>query len=455
MNLLLQACDIVAVTESFLDDTVEDAEISGGSWSVLRRDRGSPCGGVLIVARPGILLQRRRELETDSGEDLWVSCNIQGRSMFICVIYIKPSASDEDYMNLFCKIESFIFDLKGLVVILGDLNLNSASYNIVCYYSYFVTLCGLTEHNNIVNTHGSILDVVLVQEHVETIVSDTEGMVPPDLYHPPLNIKMNIRTAKHSDRLEPSNISNSKDWNFRKLDYEQLLILMSMVSWDVLLTATDVQSAITCFYRIMYDLFDLCMPKKNRKKGNIKRYPVWFTNDIIRDVELKLKLHSKWIKTKCVQTYARFSEIRSNLKACIPEAYENYIRRAESNIKANPLGFWDYISSLRVKGGFEPNVTLNGCMHSGVDAAEAFANFFADVFLSEVPKLSVDERRWPISLKLAISAGDIIVQRVYAQTQRALSIPVTLILRWDDCSKRPVTVKARDRRLIVLSEARG
>ncbi|CAH0726191.1 unnamed protein product, partial [Brenthis ino] len=27
--------------------------------------------------------------------------------------------------------------------------------------------------------------------------------------------------------------------------------------------------------------------------------------------------------------------------------------------------------------------------------------------------------------------------QVYAQTQRALSIPVTLIFRWDDCSTRP------------------
>ncbi|CAH0716045.1 unnamed protein product, partial [Brenthis ino] len=37
--------------------------------------------------------------------------------------------------------------------------------------------------------------------------------------------------------------------------------------------------------------------------------------------------------------------------------------------------------------------------------------------------------------------------QVYAQTQRALSIPVTLILRWDDHSTRPVRVKAQDRRL--------
>ncbi|CAH0714822.1 unnamed protein product, partial [Brenthis ino] len=45
--------------------------------------------------------------------------------------------------------------------------------------------------------------------------------------------------------------------------------------------------------------------------------------------------------------------------------------------------------------------------------------------------------------------------QVYAQTQRALSIPVTLILWWDDHSTRPVRVKAQCRRLYVLSEARG
>ncbi|CAH0730466.1 unnamed protein product, partial [Brenthis ino] len=43
--------------------------------------------------------------------------------------------------------------------------------------------------------------------------------------------------------------------------------------------------------------------------------------------------------------------------------------------------------------------------------------------------------------------------RVYAQTQ--VSIHIALILRWDDHSTRPVRGKAQDRRLYVLSEARG
>ncbi|CAH0719524.1 unnamed protein product, partial [Brenthis ino] len=45
--------------------------------------------------------------------------------------------------------------------------------------------------------------------------------------------------------------------------------------------------------------------------------------------------------------------------------------------------------------------------------------------------------------------------QVYAQTQRALSIPVTLILRWDDYSTRPARVKALDRLVYLLCEARG
>ncbi|CAH0727240.1 unnamed protein product, partial [Brenthis ino] len=45
--------------------------------------------------------------------------------------------------------------------------------------------------------------------------------------------------------------------------------------------------------------------------------------------------------------------------------------------------------------------------------------------------------------------------QVYAQTQRALSIPVTLILRWDDYSTRSVRVKAQDRRLFTCSPRHG
>lgn len=53
-NLHALEHDLVVVTESFLDNSVEDSEVACGEWKVLRRDRKTPCGGVLLAARSPI-----------------------------------------------------------------------------------------------------------------------------------------------------------------------------------------------------------------------------------------------------------------------------------------------------------------------------------------------------------------------------------------------------------------
>lgn len=163
-NLHLAEQNLIAATVTFLHNSVEDTELTNGEWNVLRGDRGTPCGGVLLMARNPIVLRRRRELETSSGEDLWSSFTWHGSPVYVCVVYIKPSATDSDYMSWFTKVESFINDLKGTVIILGDLNLNSASLNICNYYCYFLTFSNMCERNIVENMHGGMLDVVLVQE---------------------------------------------------------------------------------------------------------------------------------------------------------------------------------------------------------------------------------------------------------------------------------------------------
>lgn len=215
-NLSLLDHHIVAATETFLDSSVGDMEVSSNDWSVLRRDRGTPCGGVLIAARAPILLRRRPEFETTDGEDLWASFTWRGRVVYVCVVYIKPSAIDADYMQWFTKIEAFINSIKGSVLILGDLNLNSSSLTIRNYFCYFMSFCGLNEKNNLKNLHGGVLDVALFRESEEVqdvIITATEGIVYPDAYHPLLDIQVRIDTVHGSNLTEPSNIDISRDWN--------------------------------------------------------------------------------------------------------------------------------------------------------------------------------------------------------------------------------------------------
>ncbi|KAF9809275.1 hypothetical protein SFRURICE_015738 [Spodoptera frugiperda] len=248
----------------------QSSELACDGWNIIRRDRATPCGGVLLAARVPITLTRCHEFETEDGEDLWATTSYGGHSLYICVVYIKPSARDEDYM---------------------------------CWF---------------------------------------------------------------------------------------LFSLISEASWDCVFDSSDANSATTHFYNTLYDIFDACMPKKLRSKNNNRRYPVWFSSDIIKASKLKLKLHSIWKFTNSTYDYQNFSNHRASLKSQIAAAHRAYLQQIERNIRRNPRQFWEYISSLRTKGGFEPNVTFKGESFTGVAAAEAFAEFFSSVFLTQVPQLSID-----------------------------------------------------------------
>lgn len=102
--------NIIAITETYLDVSVTDSEVAYGDWSVPRRDRDTPCGGVLLAARAPILLRRHPKLESvGGGEDLWASFEFYGKRMYVCIFYIKSNAPEYDfYMRWFTKAESFI-----------------------------------------------------------------------------------------------------------------------------------------------------------------------------------------------------------------------------------------------------------------------------------------------------------------------------------------------------------
>ncbi|KAH9628651.1 hypothetical protein HF086_007856 [Spodoptera exigua] len=237
---------------------------------------------------------------------------------------------------------------------------------------------------------GGKLDVVLVKGScgaVQVNGSDTGGIVNVDSYHPPLDIALNILSNTINENIKPSNFDSASDWNFNKANFSLLYEMMAAADWDCIFNSSDVQSATTKFYDILYNIFDLCVPKKNRLVSNRKRYPVWFSFDIIKDVNRKIKLHKEWKRTNNRNVYKAFSKLRLQLKRRIESAYNAYIAAVEDGIKSNPKKFWNHISSLRNKGGFEPTVTYKGCSLSGTEAAEAFANYFASVFLPNSPKL--------------------------------------------------------------------
>lgn len=54
-------CDIIAVTETWLDDSLLDSELLPSNYNIERRDRDRHGGGVMLACRDNLALVRRKD----------------------------------------------------------------------------------------------------------------------------------------------------------------------------------------------------------------------------------------------------------------------------------------------------------------------------------------------------------------------------------------------------------
>ncbi|CAG9124584.1 unnamed protein product [Plutella xylostella] len=237
-----------------------------------------------------------------------------------------------------------------------------------------------------------MLDVVLTSPELSGAA--VVRAVPPgaeltkiDPYHPPLDVKVTYAFTKQDTVLPPSNINTSRDWNFAKADFLGVYQFINNIDWTPLYALSTVNAALDFFYNKIYDVFDQCIPKKERKPTNTRIYPVYYNKAIIQNIQLKARVHRSWKRTGNVQVYEEFKILRSKLGKDIKVAYNEYCKAISEKLHKQPLQFWSHVNSLRNRGGREPKVTKEGKEYSGEAAASAYAEHFESVFLPDRPAL--------------------------------------------------------------------
>ena len=89
--------DVVAVTETFLDDSVHDSHIIPPGYSVFRRDRNRHGGGVALLVRDCLNAFRRQDLEAEC-ELVWAELPTRDTSVLFGVVY-RPPQSPVSYLE--------------------------------------------------------------------------------------------------------------------------------------------------------------------------------------------------------------------------------------------------------------------------------------------------------------------------------------------------------------------
>ena len=97
--------DILAITETFLSDDVNDSELADCSkYRVFRRDRNRHGGGVMVIVRGNLPAVRRKDLETEC-EVIWIEL-IRRNKPILFGVYYRPPNTAANLSQLRCSLSA-------------------------------------------------------------------------------------------------------------------------------------------------------------------------------------------------------------------------------------------------------------------------------------------------------------------------------------------------------------
>lgn len=181
-NLLLLDYDLVVITETWLCDGILDAELCGNKYNVIRRDRGSLGGGIMLLFSPQLQVRVRSEWERQDLQCLWVTVSARclGSSRDLhAIVNIPPNSQVSSRIQIFLEFMSMVGNLSrgAHFIIVGDFNLPCISWvsgeskvlkkglvevqsmasDLIALFSFL----DLSQYNMVPNKYNNILDLFL------------------------------------------------------------------------------------------------------------------------------------------------------------------------------------------------------------------------------------------------------------------------------------------------------
>ena len=375
---------IVAVTETWLNETVVDAELLPPNYFIYRKDRHDTVankrgGGVLLAIDQQIASKRRADLETQCEIIVCEIKTIHHPKVAIVLCYRPPDTDRILFNNHLENVLFNVFKEFTFVCLLGDFNLpeidwlnpGHASHTnadfinlIVCY--------GLNQINAIPsNDHNHLLDLLFTNSnHLVRDVHKVDCSFQSD--HAVLSFDLCVRTKQATG-------FKRTVYNYQRADFNRLF---SMLNDSVLLNAIsnslDINEMWSKWLSALTNAVDSCVPKITIR---CRREPPWFDPESRHLVKRKRTAWRKAKRRNTPEAWANYRAIRNHASAQLRAKHDAFINSLAPIIKQNPKRFWSFFQ-FRTKARSLPNeIYLDGTTCSdSLDKAILFNSYFSSVF---------------------------------------------------------------------------
>ena len=378
----MQTFDIYVFTETWLNADICDNDINVVNYrNPFRCDRDVRSGGVAIYVKQTLNVVRRRDLELNGLECVWIQVKIRGHDILVCGIYRPPDAN-LDYWSL---IHESIDRAKSTnvqdIVILGDLNndllVNNRSKKLQNLMQTYNLKQLIDESTHFTESSSSLIDVILVNKTNNVLASAVCDPFIPNLirFHCPVAVLLKFLKPKQ-------NCYSRKIWKYDLGDYTKYRQLLTEYNWDDILVG-DVDTVASKVTSVILESATKSIP--NKMVTIRPKDPPWMRNEIRKLIRRRMRLHRKAKSVNTFEVWAKFRRLRNSINGKIRSAKSDYENRIALALQTNTknLKTWWKLSKqiLNLDKGSEPIPDLkhnNMTIENDQEKAEIFNEYFID-----------------------------------------------------------------------------
>ena len=385
---------IMAVTETWANSGVGDAEMTIDGYIMYRRDRkgevGCRGGGVVMYVKDSLRSELNEVLtEGPFQESIWCSVWIGERKMLIGTCYRSTASDSENNNKLLHLFENALNQRDSSnVLILGDFNYPQIDYDGYVVSSgkdtdaarFFEKTQDLYLHQSIdCNTRfregndPSKLDLVFVDE--ENLLDNVE-IVPPLGKSDHAGIVFSIAGVVSNRE------GDTRRLNYWKGDYQSMNEELTDIDWKTRIGEMGVDEAWTDFRRKMENLIAKYVPMKGQRRTKKNE---WITKETKKKLGERNKAWKSYRSFGSSERHRKYRKLRNTVTQLIRRDKKNYQRRLIVTFKDNPRKFYGYVNGLRtVKLGVGRVRRGDGTLtEDDVSTAEELCRCFHEVFVRE------------------------------------------------------------------------
>ncbi|XP_072014731.1 uncharacterized protein [Amphiura filiformis] len=344
--------DLVIGTESWLDDSISNAEIVPPNYNVVRKDRQGDVGpeghgGVFIAYKADLIAAHRLDLDADA-EIVWIQLELVGsKTVLVGAFYRHPSSKGDILDQLNSSLSKIDMSKSPNIWLAGDFNLAGVNWatqstlplcpkpglcrqliNIANDYGLEQIVTKPTRRENILDLFFTNNSTLVEKNTVVPGISDHDGI-------PSVTINIKPKVNKSKPR---------KVFLYHKANQDQIKSDLTQLSQDFESMDVD-QQTVDQLWSDFCDSINETMDKNIPSKfvSGSKISP-WINGRIKRRLKQKQRAYNHANKTENPDDWDRFRSLRREVSKETRQVYRKYIRGV--CIQGNKK-FWSFIKSLR------------------------------------------------------------------------------------------------------------